>query len=74
MDNVQLSEIKLNDRAIIIKNIVENSPKNLFLLSKIVSEFEIIAKSKNIKPTKKRMIHYILRNVLSYIIDSKNYQ
>ena len=67
IDNIKKPEIYLDQRAQIIKNIVDNSSKNSNLsLAKITEEFSRVAKLQNIKPIKKSTIHYILRNVLSY--------
>ena len=67
IDNIAIIKPKLSQRELIIKNILDSSPKNTNIsLKKIESQFEGIAKSKKIKTIKKSTIHYIIRNILKY--------
>ena len=67
LDNVKKVEPILNERVLIIKEIIESSPKNMSIsLSKITSEYYKIAEKKGIPSIKKSSIHNILRNKLFY--------
>ena len=67
MDNVFKAKPTLNEKDMIIKDIIESSPKNTNIsLAKIETEYNKTAKLKGLNPIKKSSIHNIIRNKLHY--------
>ena len=67
INNIQKPEIHLDERDILIENIIEKFPKNENIsLAKITEEFKKVADAKNINQIKKSTINSIMKNKLLY--------